>query len=279
MSQSPASAMQTPHSMKKKVLTALIAVVVGHMGVLFAINQMKGPELKKIDKEPLKVRFVKITEDAPPPPPPPPPVKPQVKPKPEPKVVEPTPVVKPKVIATKPKPELKKPTPVVDQQEKQLEKQRKEQERLEQQRQNEQRAEQQRRDQAQRDQQMRDQQMREQQARDQQAREESERRAQEARNKPRSLSAGQISWSRSPRPSYTNSDLKGADRSIVVSIEADTSGRITNVRVVRSSGVDALDQKIVRAVRGAKFKPYMENGVAYPFKAEQPFELKLNSNG
>ncbi|EOG8036073.1 TonB-dependent receptor, partial [Acinetobacter baumannii] len=28
-----------------------------------------------------------------------------------------------------------------------------------------------------------------------------------------------------------------------------------------------------RAVRSAKFKPYMENGVAYPIKAEQPFDL------
>ncbi|EPK2644870.1 TonB-dependent receptor, partial [Acinetobacter baumannii] len=27
------------------------------------------------------------------------------------------------------------------------------------------------------------------------------------------------------------------------------------------------------AVRSAKFKPYMENGVAYPIKAEQPFDL------
>ena len=41
----------------------------------------------------------------------------------------------------------------------------------------------------------------------------------------------------------------------------------------------ALDQKILRAVRSAKFKPYKENGVAYPIRAEQPFELTLNPNG
>ncbi|MFB0983014.1 MAG: TonB-dependent receptor, partial [Acinetobacter towneri] len=33
------------------------------------------------------------------------------------------------------------------------------------------------------------------------------------------------------------------------------------------------------AVRSAKFKPYKENGVAYPIRAEQPFELTLNPNG
>ena len=66
---------------------------------------------------------------------------------------------------------------------------------------------------------------------------------------------------------------------MIVSIDADASGRVTSVRVVKSSGIPALDQKIVRSVQSAKFRPYKENGVAYPFKAEQPFELKLNSNG
>lgn len=276
MSQSSASSLQTPNPMRKKVLAALIAVAIGHVGVLFAISQMKGPELKKIEKDPIKVRFVQITEDAPPPPPPPPPVQPQVKPKPEPKVVEPPPVVKPKIIAEKPKPKVEKSKPVVDDTQEKL---KREQERLEKQRQQQEQVEQQKRDQAQREQQARDQQMREQQARDQQAREEAERRAQEARNKPRTLSQGQISWVRSPRPSYSNADLKDSDRTIVVEIDADASGHVTNVKVIRSSGLDSLDQKIVRAVRGAKFKPYKENGVAYPFKAQQPFELKLNSNG
>ena len=59
MSQSPALNMQTPNPMKKKIITALIAVVVGHMGVLWAVGQMKNPELKPVEKEPLKVRFVK----------------------------------------------------------------------------------------------------------------------------------------------------------------------------------------------------------------------------
>ena len=277
MSQSLASATQNPNPMKKKVLSALIAVAIGHVGVLFAISQMQGPELKKIEKEPLKVRFVKITEDAPPPPPPPAdPVKPKVQPKPEPKVVEPQPVVKPKIIAEKPQPKVEKAKPIVVEDDTQ-EKLKREQERLEQQRLNQERIEQQKREQAQREQAQREQAQREQQAREQAER---ERREQEARNNtPRNLSQGQISWVRSPKPAYTNQDLQGSDRTIVVSISADATGRVTDVRIVRSSGVDSLDQKVVRAVRGSKFRPYKENGVAYPFKAEQPFELKLNSNG
>lgn len=260
MSQSPTSIPQTPNTMKKNVLIAVIAAVIGHIGVLFAVSQMQSPELKKIEKEPLKVRFVKITEDVPPPPPPAEPVKPKVQPKPEPKVVEPKPVVKPKVIAEKPKPKTELSKPVVDDT---LEKQKLEKERLDQQK----------LEQAQRDQAERERKAQEQVERDRLARE------QAAKNTPRTLSQGQISWARSPKSSYTNKDLQGSDRNIVVSIEADASGRVINVQVIKSSGISTLDQKIIRSVQNAKFRPYKENGVAYPFKAEQPFELKLNSNG
>jgi periplasmic protein TonB len=263
MSHASSATLQSPNPMKKKVIVALLSVVVGHVGVLFAISYMKVSELKKVEKEPLKVRFVQIREDAPPPPPPAEPVKPKVEPKPEPKPIEPPPVVKPKIIAEKPKPKVEKAQPVVI--DDTLEKQKREQERLEQQR-----------EQALKEQQQREQALKEQQQREQAER---DRLAREAQNKPRVLSQGQISWSRTPKPAYTNSDLQGSDRTVVVSVEADANGTITNVRIVRSSGIDSLDQKILRAVRGAKFKPYKENGVAYPFKAEQPFELKLNSNG
>jgi protein TonB len=94
-----------------------------------------------------------------------------------------------------------------------------------------------------------------------------------------SIGGSGVQWSRSPRPSYGNSDLKGETRTIVVLIEADEKGKITNARVTKSTGVPALDEKILRAVRSAKFKPYKENGVAYPIRAEQPFELELNPNG
>lgn len=267
MSQSSIATLQTPNSMKKKVIAALISVVIGHVGVLFAVSHMKVSELKKVEKEPIKVRFVQIREDAPPPPPPAEPVKPKVQPKPDPKPkpIEPPPAVKPKIIAEKPKPKVEKAQPVVI--DDTLQKQKLEQERLEQQREQALKEQQQQ----QREQALREQQQREQADRDRLAR--------EAQNRPRNLSQGQISWSRTPKPTYTNSDLQGSDRTVVVSVEADTSGAITHVRIVRSSGIDSLDQKILRAVRGAKFKPYRENGVAYPFKAEQPFELKLNSNG
>ena len=65
----------------------------------------------------------------------------------------------------------------------------------------------------------------------------------------------------------------------MIHIEANEKGVIQVARVTKSSGIPALDEKIRRAVMSAKFKPYKENGVAYPISATQPFELTLNPNG
>lgn len=264
MSQSPALNMQTPNPMKKKIITALIAVVVGHMGVLWAVGQMKTPELKPVEKEPLKVRFVKIQEPPKPLPPKPKaePKKEQPKPKevkkveivkkqlpPPPKKVEkvqqvkkaetPKPVVKP--VEAPPKPTVSttisetkvvKPAPVAP--------------------------------------------------------------papvtppappapvAPPAPAAPKNVSIGGsgVQWSRSPKPAYSNSDLEGQTRTAMVYIEANEKGVITSARMVRSTGVPALDEKILRSVRSSKFKPYKENGVAYPIKANLPLELTLNPRG
>ena len=253
MSSTVISPMQTPNPMKKKVLAALIAVVVGHMGVLWAVNHMKAPELKPIEKEPLKVRFVKIQE-----PPKPLPPKPKEEPKKEPtkpkevKIVEkpqPTPpkkvekvqqvkkaeVVKPVV---KPTETPVKPTVTTTITEKKVEKPV---------------------------------------VQPEQAKPVTQ--AAPADTSPKSVSIGGsgVQWSRSPKPVYSNQDLQGENRQVVVQIEANEKGVIVSARITRSSGVPALDEKILRAVKGAKFKPYKENGVAYPIRAVQPFDLELNT--
>ncbi|WP_340600889.1 energy transducer TonB [Acinetobacter sp. HZNU-JH01] len=250
MSPSPAS-FNTPNPMKKKIITALVAVMIGHVGVLWAVSHIKTIELKPIEKEPLKVKFVKIKE-----PPKAELPKPKELPKPEPKkevkevkVVEKPVAPPPKKIEkvqqvkteapkqviqkTEPKVETKIETTVVSTtvKEKVVEKPQPVQEV----------------------------------ARPQPA----------ADPSPRTVSIGGsgVQWSRSPRISFTPKELDNQARTIMVMIEADEKGRVTNVRVTRSSGIPALDEKVVRAVKSAKFKPYMENGVAYPIRAEQPFDL------
>ncbi|WP_256414396.1 energy transducer TonB [Acinetobacter sp. 5862] len=248
MSQSPAI-LNMPHSMKKKIITALVAVVIGHAGVLWAVSHMKPIELKPIEKKPLKVKFVKITE-----PPKPEPPKPKEKPKPpEPKkevkqvkVVEkalPPPKKIEKIQQVKkaeaPKPVVEKVEPKVESvvvnttvTEKVIEK-------------------------------------------PQPVVEAPKLAAPPADPSPKRVSIGGtgIQWSRSPRVSFTPKDLENQTRLITIYIEADEKGKVTNARITRSSGLPSLDEKALRAVRSSKFKPYMENGIAYPIKTEQPFEF------
>ncbi|HBO71749.1 MAG TPA: TonB-dependent receptor [Acinetobacter sp.] len=245
MSQSPAT-FNTPHSMKKKIITALVAVVIGHVGVLWAVSHMKPIELKPIEKEPLKVKFVKIKE-----PPKEAPPKPKEQPKPEPKkevkevkvVEKPLPPPKkvekvqqvktetPKQVVqkTEPKIENKVTTTVVT--EKVVEKPQLEPV-------------------VQKPQPVAD-------------------------PSPKRVSIGGsgIQWSRSPKLSFTPKDLENQTRLITVYIEADETGRVTIARITRSSGLPTLDEKALRAVKGAKFKPYKEDGIAYPIRTEQPFEF------
>ena len=248
MSQSPAL-LNTSHPMKKKILAALVVVVMGHVGVLWAVNHMKTMELKPVEKDPIRVKFVKIQE-----PPKPEPPKPKEKPKPpEPKkevkqvkVVEkalPPPKKIEKIQQVKkaeaPKPVVEKVEPKVESvvvsttvTEKVIEK-------------------------------------------PQPVVEVPKAAAPPADTSPKRVSIGGsgVQWSRSPKLSISAKDLENQPRSAMVLIEADEKGKITNARITRSSGLPGLDEKILRAVKSAKFKPYMENGVAYPIRAEQPFDL------
>lgn len=261
MNQSPNAMMHMSHTMKKNVVTALAVVALGHVGILWALGQMQTPSLKPIEKEPLKVRFVKIQEQ-PKPLPPQPKAEPQSE-KPKPQPVKEVPVVEkplpPKKVekvqqvkkAEAPKPVAKpvekpvervvQPAPVATVTESKVV----------------------------------------QPAPKPTVTPVAPALAPVAPSVPKTVSIGGsgVQWSRSPKPSYTNRDLQGETRNVVVRIEANEKGVITDAQITRSSGIPALDQKILRAVRSAKFKPYKENGVAYPIRAEQPFELTLNPNG
>ncbi|MGQ9373217.1 energy transducer TonB family protein [Acinetobacter tandoii] len=257
MSQLSTPSMQAPNPMKKKIISALIAVAIGHVGVLWAISQMKAPELPKVEKEPLKVRFVKIQEQ-------PKPLSP--KPKAEPKKEQPKPKeVKEVKVVEKPQPQPPKKVEKVQQVKKAETVKPVTQPTVQPQRP----------------------------AVVSTPAVETKvvsRPAPVAAPAPenvaptpttQSVSIGDegVEWSRSPKPSYTNSDLKGVARSAVILIEADEKGKITSARITVSTGVSALDEKILRSVRNAKFKPYKKNGVAYPIKANLPLSLALNPNG
>lgn len=237
-----------PNQMKKKVVSILAAVLVGHAGLLWAVSQMKTPELKPVDKEPMKVRFIKLQE-APKPLPP----KPKAEPKPEPpkpkevKIVEkplPPPPKKvekieqvkkaeaPKVKAAPvvedkpdPKPAVQTvvtetkviptpPAPVTPP-------------------------------------------------------------APTAPPSPKSVSiGGGVSWLRSPKVSLSPGELK-ASCSMVIDIAANEQGKVVSANARNSDCSPTIKRKVEAAVRRAQLTKYVENGVAYPTRVEQPFDFKM----
>jgi protein TonB len=85
-----------------------------------------------------------------------------------------------------------------------------------------------------------------------------------------------LQWQRQPQISIDASELRGAARSVLLLIEANEKGEISAVSVLQSSGIAFVDNKVMRAVRSAKLKPYLENGQAYAVKAKQFFSINLN---
>lgn len=60
---------------------------------------------------------------------------------------------------------------------------------------------------------------------------------------------------------------------LVADIQVDTTGRIFDVKFKHASGDTKVDNIIRRSLTIAKFKPYVENGVATPFYATQPIVI------
>ncbi|EPF74642.1 energy transducer TonB [Acinetobacter rudis] len=90
----------------------------------------------------------------------------------------------------------------------------------------------------------------------------------------RALQPGDIYWVKKPHIQLNNNELQGHDRrSIVLTIHANERGLITSVEVVKSSGLDETDKKVIRAVKQARLKPYQVNGVFFPVVVSTTFQL------
>lgn len=87
-----------------------------------------------------------------------------------------------------------------------------------------------------------------------------------------------LQWKNYPYLRYSNEILNNQDVvNISILIEADEKGRVTSAHVVESSQNLDLDSMVVSAVKRASFYPYQENGIYYPIRAIQPFQLKPNN--
>jgi len=79
-------------------------------------------------------------------------------------------------------------------------------------------------------------------------------------------------------PVYPRASLMRREEGrVIVRVSIDTRGEVSAATVQRSSGHERLDEAALDAARKARFKPYTENGVAYPAMADIPFDFVLRN--
>lgn len=87
-----------------------------------------------------------------------------------------------------------------------------------------------------------------------------------------------IQWIKYPQLQFKSEDLANHDRSAIIRIRADETGRVIATEVKESTGLKFLDQKIIAAVTLAKVKPYSKNGTTLEMVGYQTFTLKLDDS-
>lgn len=94
-------------------------------------------------------------------------------------------------------------------------------------------------------------------------------------NKPRLI--GRVDYmGQRPRPEYPRaSQRRGEAGRVTIRVLISPQGAVAEARVRASSGYARLDESALAAARAARFKPYTENGVAYPALADIPFDFVL----
>lgn len=92
-------------------------------------------------------------------------------------------------------------------------------------------------------------------------------------SKPFRIITNELSWSRPPKIIFNKNDLEGQDRSILVSVIANEQGKITEAKILRSSGLSKLDTKALNAAKAAKFKPFYVGGKYHTINVVLPFQF------
>ena len=79
-----------------------------------------------------------------------------------------------------------------------------------------------------------------------------------------------------PVPEYPRASVRrGETGRVLVRVLISPSGSVQEASVRKSSGHSRLDEAAVKAAKTARFKPYIENGVARPALADIPFDFVL----
>lgn len=82
-----------------------------------------------------------------------------------------------------------------------------------------------------------------------------------------------VKWEKRPSLGLGNKDLEGYDRDFSIYFEANESGVITHAEIVKSSGLQKIDETVLKRFKKARTKPHQIDGVAHPISATQPFSM------
>ena len=93
---------------------------------------------------------------------------------------------------------------------------------------------------------------------------------------PRTIPPSGVQFLVPPAPVYSRISYKMHESGrAVVRVFIDATGTPRNVQLVTSTGFARLDDSALTAVRNARFKPYLENGVAVEGWASVPIDFEL----
>lgn len=96
---------------------------------------------------------------------------------------------------------------------------------------------------------------------------------------PREFQASAVSYLVPPVLTYPRVSRElGEQGSALLRVLVDERGRPTEIQVAKSSGYPRLDQQAVQAMRAARFKPHVEDGIARPMWVRTPQTFILEDN-
>lgn len=87
-----------------------------------------------------------------------------------------------------------------------------------------------------------------------------------------------IQWLKFPQLDYSDRELKQHDRNAIVRITANEEGRVTDASIQESTGIAALDRKLIQTVLQARTQPVKYQDNALSTVGYQSFNFILSQN-
>ncbi|MEK8045579.1 energy transducer TonB [Ideonella margarita] len=94
---------------------------------------------------------------------------------------------------------------------------------------------------------------------------------------PKQIASSDIRYLVAPAQAYPLASRRtGEQGTVLVRLVVDTAGLPQRITLHRSSGHARLDEQALQAMRAARFKPYLQDGVAVEWTAVAPLEYALD---